>query len=59
MRIELLALKVEGKAGVCIEPENVDELVAAVVKLYEDSEPIKNTLTMDTIMCKNTLIVKS
>lgn len=32
----------EAEAGICIEPENVDELVAAVNKLYEDTESYKN-----------------
>jgi len=38
VRGESQGLIEEGNAGICIEPENVDELVAAVVKLYEDSE---------------------
>jgi glycosyltransferase involved in cell wall biosynthesis len=38
VRGESQAVIEEGNAGICIEPENVDELVVAVVKLYEDSE---------------------
>ena len=38
VRGESQALIEEGNAGICIEPENVDELVAAVVKLSEDSD---------------------
>jgi len=38
VRGESQALIEEGNAGICIEPENVDELVAAVVSLYDDSE---------------------
>ena len=38
VRGESQALIEEGNAGICIEPENVDELVTAVVKLYEDAD---------------------
>ncbi len=42
VRGESQALIEEGNAGICIEPENVDELVAAVVKLFEDAEAYNN-----------------
>tara|TARA_R110002096_G_scaffold180460_2_gene357760 strand:+ start:651 stop:1871 length:1221 start_codon:yes stop_codon:yes gene_type:complete len=42
VRGESQALIEEGNAGICIEPENVDELVAAVIKLSEDSQAYNN-----------------